>query len=78
MTIKSKERIDDEIESYRALLLHWAEVAAQGDWPVGFYQMVRDRTDALICLLDEVPESRRWEIEYVVDRFEALQRSILN
>lgn len=72
------ELVDEEIESYRALLLHWAEIAAQGEWPLGFFQMVRNRTDALICLLEEAPENRRWEIEYMVDRFEALQRSILN
>jgi hypothetical protein len=32
----------------------------------------------LICLAEEAPDDRRAEIEYLIDRFDALQKRMLN
>lgn len=73
-----RETIDQELERYRSHALHFAGLLAAG---LRFPELVGDvraYMEDLICLAEEAPDDRRAEIEYLIDRFDALQKRMLN
>lgn len=74
----SPHAIDRELERYRAIALEVAELLAAGVQPSELPGRVRTCMDDLICLIEEVPGARRAEIEYLIDRFDDLQKRTLN
>lgn len=72
------EDIDRELEMYRAKALHFAGLLEVGLRFPELTGQVRDYMEDLICLAEEAPENRREEIEYLIDRFNALLKQMLN
>jgi hypothetical protein len=70
--------VDSEIEQYRNFLLDWTELVAAGVAPGGLLEIVRDHLEAVICLAEEAPEARQAECQYLVERYEALMRRLMN
>jgi hypothetical protein len=72
------EDVDRELKIYRAKALHFAGLLEVGLRFPELTGQVRHYMEDLICLAEEAPEDRRPEIEYLIDRFDALQKQMLN
>lgn len=70
------EDVDRELEIYRAKALHFAGLLEMGLRFPELTGQVRHFMEDLICL--EAPEERRSEIDYLIDRFDAIQKQMLN
>ena len=69
--------VDREIARYQTALMDLLsrfEIGERG----GVGREATTLSDELICLLEEAPESRRVEVDYLIDRFEALRISSLD
>lgn len=73
----SPEAVNRETLEIRRRLARLAERVVNGERGA-IYPEARDIHDALCCLLDEAPESKLRAIGYLIDRTEALIRSISN
>jgi hypothetical protein len=69
--------VETEIEHYRARLEQLAECVAS-EQRTDLYEEVRADADALICLMEEVPEPWHPGLQYLLERYENLMRSLLN
>lgn len=75
----SRSEIEHAIASARDALLTYAEQATTGaEGSAEIYSGARLQADVLTTLLDEVPEALTAEIEYLLDRYDALIASLLN
>lgn len=75
----SAEAVEQCLEEGRDALVLLAELLAGGKRSSGeVFVRARAELDALVCLLDETPEARRDEVEYLIERYEALVRSTSN
>ena len=75
----SNESIDRELERYRKHLLDAVDrMQLQISGARGWADIARQQMEDLIFLVDEVPDDRRAEVEYLIDRFEALVKSGAN
>lgn len=72
------EDVDRELEIYRAKALHFAGLLEMGLRFPELTGQVRHFMEDLICLAEEAPEERRSEIDYLIDRFGAIQKQMLN
>ena len=72
------EDLDRKLEGYRAKALHFAGLLELGLRFPELTGQVRHYMEDLICLAEEAPEDRRSEIEYLIDRLDALQQQMLN
>lgn len=69
--------VNREITQYRASLMRLLSRFEIGERAsVGIEAMAL--SDELICLLEEAPRSKRTEVDYLIDRFEALRISCLD
>ena len=66
-----------EIVSYRQTLLALIDRYAAGARSLVAVE-AQQCSDALICLLEEAPLARRQEIDYLIDRYEALRLRCLS
>jgi hypothetical protein len=73
-----REAVDQDLDRYRRHALHFAGLLAAGLRFPELVGNVRDLMEDLICLMEEAPEDRRAEIEYLIDRFDELQKRMLN
>jgi hypothetical protein len=73
-----REAIDQDLDRYRRHALHFAELLAAGLRFPELVGNVRAYMEDLICLMEEAPDDRRAEIEYLIDRFDELQRRLVN
>lgn len=60
-------KLDHELAAFRQSLEDLASRVATGDRPT--FEQVREEADMLVCLLEEAPDRRRTEIEYLLDRY---------
>lgn len=68
--------IDREVTLFRQSLFSMAERLAEGDRLP--YEEVRNEVDALVCLMEEAPAKKQPKIAYLVERYEALLRKLVN
>lgn len=73
-----RQTIDEELTKYRGRALHFAEVLACGLRFPDLVWTLRHYMEDHICLADEAPDDRQDEINYLIDRFDALQRQMAN
>lgn len=73
----SRETIDRHLELYRDNAASIAMLIEAGR-PPGLDVIVRDHMEDLIHLAEEVPNDRRAEVDYLIDRYEAMLKSVRN
>ena len=66
------------IEGWDALVVLSELLVTGGRSSSEVFLRARAELDALVCLLDELPETRRSDVEYLIERYEALVRSTSN
>jgi hypothetical protein len=71
------EQVEWEIEAYDQKLLTLSERYMAGERS-GMVAELQGHGDALICLLEEAPLSRRNRIDHLIDRYEALRISCMS
>jgi hypothetical protein len=74
----SRDIVDQELSRYHGLALHLAELLAEGVLAPEHAGQIRAHIDALTCLLEEAPDDRQAHVEYLIDRFGALWRRVIN
>ena len=75
----SEEAVEACLAEGRDALVLLSELLASGSGSSSEVCVrARAELDALICLLDESPTARRADVEYVIERYEALVRSTSN
>ncbi len=68
-------KIDNALQAGRRLALRLVTKVQKGEMARSEALNLAHAThDALVCLLDEAPESEHGAITYLIDRFEALMR----
>ena len=73
------EAVDACLAEGRAALVLLADLLASRQRTTGeVFLRARAELDALVCLLDEAPVAKQRDVEYLIERYEALLRSTSN
>jgi len=75
----TEEAVEQCLHEGRDALVLLADFLANGQRTTGeVFLRARAELDALVTLLEEAPEGRRRDVEYLIERYEALLRSTSN
>lgn len=72
------EAIEREIVRSTRALVEWAVEVATGQVSVDLVAKVQHRRDVLVCLIDEAPARYGEDLNYLIDRCEALATRLAN